>query len=488
MLENVDLEKSVDKKEYRAKISELGPRIGELQRRAKEEKIPIIIVFEGWEASGKGTQINKLLLCLDPRGYNFHLTDKITEDELYRPYMWRFWTKTPEKGRIAIFNRSWYHRVLDERVEKAVPEKIWTSAYDEFNSFEKQLCDDGAVVIKFFLHIAEKEQEKRFKKLEGNPATSWKVTKKDWKQHNRYDKYLDAVEDMLTKTSTPYSPWNIIESHDARFATLKIFTTIKDAIGKRLNSTGASKNLQQIELAPVPNSILDKVDNSLSLDQEEYEEILKKRQKELWECEFRAYGKRLPVIILFEGWDAAGKGGNIKRLVQAMDPRGYDVNPIAAPSDTEKLHHYLWRFWNKVPKAGHIAIFDRTWYGRVMVERVEGFCSENEWKRAYTEINEMEKELVNYGAVIVKFWINIDKDEQLRRFKARQDNPGKTWKITDEDWRNREKWDLYKTAVDEMIFRTGTNYAPWTIVEANCKFYARIKTISTVIKEIRKKL
>ena len=277
MLENVDLDKSVDKKEYKARISELGPRIGELQRRAKEEKIPIIIVFEGWEASGKGTQINKLLLCLDPRGYNFQLTDKTTEDEMYRPYMWRFWTKTPEKGRIAIFNRSWYHRVLDERVEKAVPEKIWTSAYDEFNSFEKQLCDDGAVVIKFFLHIAEKEQDRRFKKLEGNPATSWKVTKEDWKQNRRYDKYLDAVEDMLTKTSTPYSPWNIIESHDARFATLKIFTTIKDAIEKRLNSSGASKNLQQIELAPVPNSILDKVDNSLSLDQEEYEEILKKR-------------------------------------------------------------------------------------------------------------------------------------------------------------------------------------------------------------------
>ena len=488
MLENVDLDKSVDKKEYKTRMSELAGRIGALQREARAHKIPVIIVFEGWEASGKGTLINQLLLRIDPRGYSFHLTGKATEDEEYRPYMWRFWTKTPEKGRIAIFNRSWYQRILDERVEKKIPREIWSSSYEEINAFERQLSDDGTLIIKFFLHISKKEQNKRFKKLEDNPASSWKVTKKDWKQHKRYDKYLDAVEDMFANTSTHSAPWNIIEAHDAKFATLKIFETIRDAIEKKLASNNTSKSTPDIELPALPNSILGKVDNSLSLERDEYEKLLKKYQKEILECEFRAYEKRLPVIILFEGWDAAGKGGNIKRLVQAMDPRGYDVIPVAAPSETEKLHHYLWRFWMKVPKDGHIAIFDRTWYGRVMVERIEGFCSENEWRRAYAEINEMEKELVDHGAVMLKFWINVDKDEQLRRFEARQNSQDKNWKITDEDWRNREKWDAYKIAVDEMIFRTSTNYAPWTIVESNCKLHARIKTLKTVVKEMQKKL
>mgnify|MGYP001627442236 CR=1 FL=1 len=486
MLENIDLKNDVSKEEYKKKISELSPIIGELQRKAREKKIPIIILFEGWEASGKGTQINQLLLCLDSRGYNFHYTDEVTEEEKLRPYMWRFWVRTPEKGRIAIFNRSWYKRVIDDRVENKATEDVWKSAYEEFSAFEKLLIDDGALIIKFFLHISKKEQKKRFNKLEENPATSWKVSKQDWKQQKKYDKYLNAIEDMLSKTSTSYAPWFVIEAESAKFATFKILSTVKSNIEKILENKESKAS--EMNLPPVHNTILDKFINSNPITRDEYENTLKIKQKELWECEFRAYKKRLPVIVLFEGWDAAGKGGNIRRLVQKMDPRGYEVIPVAAPNDTEKAHHYLWRFWNKIPKAGHIAIFDRTWYGRVLVERIEGFCSENEWKRAYNEINEMERSLVNFGAVLVKFWLNIDKDEQLKRFKERQENPSKQWKITDEDWRNREKWDIYKTAIDEMIFRTGTNYAPWTIVEANCKYHARIKTISTLIEEIKKKL
>lgn len=211
-------------------------------------------------------------------------------------------------------------------------------------------------------------------------------------------------------------------------------------------------------------------------------------QNRVRDLEHEIYLRRMPVVIIFEGWDAAGKGGNIKRLTAPLDPRGYEVAPIGAPNDIEKAHHYLWRFWSKIPKGGHICIFDRSWYGRVMVERVEGFCSQEEWKRAYREINEMEEQWIHFGATVIKFWLQIDKEEQMRRFEERQQIAYKQWKITNEDWRNREKWDVYKEAVDEMLFRTSTNHAPWTIVESNCKLYGRIKVLETVIREIENKL
>ena len=220
------------------------------------------------------------------------------------------------------------------------------------------------------------------------------------------------------------------------------------------------------------------------LKNQEYEKL----QKKLELLHGELYQLRIPVILCFEGWDAAGKGGAIRRLTSHLDPRGYQVCPTASPSELEKSHHYLWRFWNHVPKAGHIAVFDRTWYGRVMVERIEGFCTESEWHRAYQEINDMEAHFANWGAVIVKFWIHIDKDEQERRFNDRMTNPEKRWKITDEDWRNREKWDDYVEAVNEMLEKTSTKQAPWVIVEGNSKYYARVKVLETVVDAMEKKI
>jgi len=245
---------------------------------------------------------------------------------------------------------------------------------------------------------------------------------------------------------------------------------------------------------PVPTSnafkttALDHVDLSLSLTAEEYADRLKEAQNRLRELEHQIYRRRIPVVIAYEGWDAAGKGGNIRRLTQNLDPRGYGVIPIAAPNDIEKAHHYLWRFWAQLPKAGHIAIFDRTWYGRVLVERVEGFCTEAQWRRAYREINAMEQQLVHFGTVLLKFWLHIDPDEQLRRFQQRQEDVHKQWKITEEDWRNRSKLDQYRDAVEEMLYRTSTPYAPWTIVESNCKWYSRVKALETVCDAIQKRM
>jgi polyphosphate kinase 2 (PPK2 family) len=233
---------------------------------------------------------------------------------------------------------------------------------------------------------------------------------------------------------------------------------------------------------------LKKTDVSLSLSKSEYLKKLESKQARIQELHHELYRLRIPLVIVYEGWDASGKGGNIRRLTEKMDPRGYEVIPVSAPNDVEKAHHYLWRFWTEFPKAGHVTIFDRSWYGRVLVERVEGFCTQTDWKQAYNEINEMEDNFRHFGSIVLKFWVHIDKDEQLKRFKAREENPHKRWKLHEEDWRNREKWDLYEEAAEEMFLRTHAPKSPWTIIEGNCKRYARIKALNVVIEAIEKKI
>ena len=493
MLEKIDLSKKVDKKTYRRVMDEAEEKLGLLQRECKDAGIPVILVFEGMGAAGKGVQINRLIQALDPRGFDVYACDRPTEDEQMRPFLWRYWTKTPAKGRIAVFDRSWYRSVQVDRFDGLTPEDKLGDAYQDILSFEKQLCDDGTVIMKFFLYIDKDEQKKRFKKLEGSKETSWRVTEEDWNRNKDFDRYLKMNEEMLEKTDTDYAPWVIIEAVDKDYAALKIASTVMDRLEYELeHSRPEEERTAQGQEAKIrerfKNGVLSGIDLSKSLTEEEYKTRLKKLQKRLAELHSELYRLRIPVVIGFEGWDAGGKGGAIKRLTSNLDPRGYRVNPTAAPNDIEKVHHYLWRFWNNVPKAGHIAVFDRTWYGRVMVERIEGFCSEAQWRRAYQEINEMESHMANAGAVVLKFWLHIDKDEQERRFRERQANPAKQWKITDEDWRNREKWDQYEEAVNEMLIRTSTTYAPWIVVEGNDKRYARVKVLQTVVDALEKKI
>ena len=507
MLEKVDLSKKLSKEEYKEKMSHLETRIGQLQRECKALKIPIMIVFEGFGAAGKGLQIGRLIQSMDPRGFHVFPIKNETEEERMHPFLWRFWTKTPEKGRIAIYDGSWYRRALIDRFEKRTKEKELPEAFHSINSFEKQLTDDGTVIIKLFLDISRKEQKKRFEKLQKNKETAWRVTQGDLERNAKYNEYAAMMEDMLFKTDTDYAPWTIIEATDRRFATVKIYTTVIKAMADQIEKQERQKkkvtadqetedhmNVSEVAreaekgLRELQVSILSKADLSLKYSREEYEENLDKLQKKIEKLHGELYRRRIPVVLGFEGWDAGGKGGAIKRLTAKMDARGYAVNPTASPNDIEKAHHYLWRFWRAMPKAGHVAIFDRTWYGRVMVERIEGFCTKEEWQRAYKEINDMEKDLYDAGAVVIKFWMHIDKDEQERRFRERQENPEKQWKITDEDWRNREKWDQYEDAVNEMLLRTSTDYAPWVVVEGNDKYYARVKVLKTVVDAIEERL
>jgi len=494
MLEKIDLKRKVKKADFKEAMEGLEIRMGALQREARKRGIPVMIVFEGWDAAGKGTQINDLILPLDPRGFKVHSTFSPSEEEALRPFLWRFWIRTPARGRIAVFDRSWYWRLLVRRVEQDLPKDELHRLLQDIRSFERQFADDGFVIIKLFLHISRGEQKKRFEKLRKNPATEWRVDKEDLKRHRRYGKYLTAIEDILSRTDSDFAPWTVVEAHNERFATLKIFHTVIAALERRMEtpeplpSISASPQERPELPVEVKTSLLEGVDLSLTLEKDRYEKILDKRQEKLRILQHEIYMRRISVVIVYEGWDAAGKGGNIRRLTRKLDPRGYEVIPIGAPNDTEKDHHYLWRFWNGFPKAGHIAIYDRSWYGRVLVERVEGLCREEEWRRAYREINEMERHMTSFGAILIKFWLHIDGEEQLRRFERRKKIPHKEWKITAEDWRNRRKWDQYREAVDEMLLRTGTPLSPWTIVESNCKRFARVKALDTVIAAIETRL
>lgn len=494
MLDKIDLSKNFTKKESKKLIENLGMELSFLQRECKRLQIPVMIVFEGWGAAGKGTLINRLIQPMDPRGFKVYTIGQASEEEYMRPFLWRFWTKTPAKGRIHIFDRSWYQRVIYDRIDQGLDRDQLRNAYNEIVFFEENLTLDNHLIIKLFLHISKKEQKKRFKKLESSPETKWRVTERDWRHNEQYDDYLHSYEEMIEKTDTEFAPWTIIEAEDREYAEVKILSTVVTAMKNKLAEAEAKKaaadadNEVSIVRSPYKTTVLESVDLGKTLSKEEYKKRIKALQERISKLHSEIYKRRIPVILAFEGWDAAGKGGAIKRLTEKLDPRGYEVIPTASPNDIEKAHHYLWRFWNAVPKAGHIAIFDRTWYGRVMVERIEGFCTQDEWQRAYKEINEMEAQFASFGAVVLKFWLHIDKDEQERRFKERMEIPEKQWKITEEDWRNREKWDQYEEAVDEMIVRTSTSYAPWIIVEGNSKYYARVKVLESVVRALEERL
>ena len=477
------------KEQYKKLMEDLSARAGLLQRQAREAGMPIILLFEGIEASGKGTLINRLILSLDPRGFKVHSIIAPTEEERLHPYLWRFWKRIPPAGGIAVFDRGWYRRVLAERVAGEVRPKVWRRAYDEILSFERQLTDAGYVIIKFWLQISRKEQKRRFKELEDDLSTSWRVTKDDWRWHRRYDELITAAEEMIERTSTPNAPWHIIPAKELRSAVVSVYETFNATVDEMLKLRAAGTTAPQTisPTARIPD-LLARVNLSVRATEEQYDRDLPDLQERLREVEHTLYRARRPLIIVYEGWDAAGKGGNIKRLVRSMDPRGYEVVPVAAPNDLEKRHHYLWRFWISMPKFGHITIFDRSWYGRVLVERVEGFCSAEEYLRAYREINEMEQHLAYEGAILVKFWLHIDKKEQPARFKLRESSEMKRWKITAEDYRNREKWDRYAEAVNEMLYRANTPHAPWVVVESNCKYHARLKTMRTIIDEVERRL
>lgn len=474
--------------ELESRLKKARERLEKQQIIIKQKQLPVLVLLEGWGAAGKGSILGKIIKNIDPRFFKVAVMDAPIDEDKRKPFLYRHFIQIPEAGKFVFMDSGWLTDVTKEKLKNDMSDKEYKKKIDSIKRFERQLTDNGYLVLKFFFHIDEKEQKKRLEKLLSDKNTKWRVSDYDLWQNKHYKKCLDVYEQYLCDTNQPSAPWYIVDAKDRKWVQLQILETLVQGIDTALmNSSLAVPLLQNaFPLKQIPKL------SDISLDKiiadDEYEQLLEHYQSRLNELHNEIYRKKIPVIIAYEGWDAAGKGGNIKRITEALDPRGYEVHPIASPEPHEKARHYLWRFWNRLPKTGHVAIFDRTWYGRVMVERLEGFCSENDWQRAYVEINEFEKELADWGAVIIKFWVQIDKDTQLERFTERENTPEKQWKITDEDWRNREKWDLYEQAVNEMLQKTNTSYAEWHVLESNDKKYARIKALKTVIEEIEKKL
>ena len=490
MLKNWARPEKPEGEELKQRLKAAEEKLSQQQMKLKEKRLPVLVLIEGWGAAGKGSAIGQIINNIDPRFFKvFSMPSTPTEEERRRPFLYRFFEKIPEAGKFTFLDSGWMDQIMKERLDGKLDDKAYAQRVDSVKRFERGLTDNGYLVLKFFFHISKKEQESRIEALLSEKDTAWRVSEGDLWQNRHYDKCLEAFDRYLDDTNTPSAPWYIVDSKSKKFAELQVMETLCMGIETALHNESLAVPLLQnaFPLIKMPK-LRDVPLEGKTLDEEKYKKELKELQQKLGQLHNRLYRKRVPVIIAYEGWDAAGKGGNIKRLTGALDPRGFEVHPIASPEPHEKARHYLWRFWTRLPKDGHIAIFDRTWYGRVMVERLEGFCSENDWQRAYYEMNEFEQELHNWGAVILKFWVQIDKDTQLARFTERQNTPSKQWKITDEDWRNREKWDLYEQAVDEMLQKTSTTYAPWHILESVDKKYARIKALHIVIDALEKAL
>ena len=489
MLKNWVRPEKPEGEEIKQRLKAAEEKLSQQQMKLKEKKLPVLVLIEGWGAAGKGSAIGQIIKNIDPRFFKvFSMPSTPTEEERRRPFLYRFFEKIPEAGKFTFLDSGWMDQIMKERLDGTLDDKAYAQRVDSVKRFERGLTDNGYLVLKFFFHISKKEQKRRIDELLEDKDTAWRVSPGDLHQNRHYEECLDTFDRYLDDTNTPSAPWYIIDPKSKKFAELQVMETLCMGIETALHNESLAVPLLQNAFPLVKMPKLKDVPLDKTMGEEEYKKELKELQAKLGQLHNRLYRKRVPVIIGYEGWDAAGKGGNIKRLTGALDPRGFEVHPIASPEPHEKARHYLWRFWTRLPKDGHIAIFDRTWYGRVMVERLEGFCSENDWQRAYYEMNEFEQELANWGAVILKFWVQIDKDTQLARFTDRQNTPSKQWKITNEDWRNREKWDLYEQAVDEMLQKTSTTYAPWHILESVDKKYARIKALKIVIEALEKAL
>lgn len=492
MLDTLDLTLSLDKETYNTQIEALKRQLRTLQNACWQKQLPVVLVLEGWAAAGKGALVKELVDCMDPRGLTVHPILAPTEEERKYPLMWRFWKHLPPRGKIAVFYHSWYSHVLEDRLFGTVEPDQVLIRMRNINSFERQLSDDGVTLAKFWIHLSKQELKHRLKDYAKDPLDSWRVRPEDWHQQKNYSRYSELAEEMVIQTSTGFAPWTLVEGNCQRWAQVKVFTQVAASLTEALDRlhafTPAPLLPAQTHLEPTEPNYLADVDLSQSLSDDDYKTQLKQEQLALRQLQLKIHKHQIPVLVIFEGWDAAGKGGAIKRLRETLDPRSYFVYPFSAPSDEEKAHHYLWRFWRRLPTEGTIGIFDRSWYGRVLVERVEGFASDAEWRRAYREINEFEAQLVQADYVLVKFWLHISQEEQLQRFTDRENDPFKQYKLTEEDWRNREKWNLYEVAVNQAIHRTNTSLAPWHIIAANDKPFARVKVIQTVTQAIQTKL
>jgi AMP-polyphosphate phosphotransferase len=490
MFETAEIGSRISKRAFERDAPKVRTALLAAQKRLAASPLGVVILIGGVEGAGKAETVNLLLEWMDARGAEVHAMWDTTDEENERPPMWRFWRVLPPQGRIGIFFGSWYTAPIIDRVFRRTDDAKLDQALERIVEFEQMLGAENVLLLKFWLHLSKRAQRKRLKELEADPRQRWRVTKMDWKFFKKYDWFRQVSEHALRRTSVGEAPWTIVEGIDARHRSLTVTQTILRALEERLEQIPSTRRSKHVADRPKPKpiNVLSRLDLSQRLPDERYRHDLVKYMGRINLLSRRLYEQRRSVLLVFEGPDAAGKGGAIRRLLSAVDARNYQVHTVAAPNDEERARPYLWRFWRNLPRLGRITIYDRSWYGRVLVERIEGFCRPQDWKRAYGEINAFEEQLVEFGIIVVKFWLMISPAEQLRRFKNREVTPYKQYKLTEEDWRNRAKWDAYVAAACDMIERTSTEPAPWVLVAADDKNHARIKIMKSVHQALKEAL
>ena len=569
MLETVDFSlEDLPKDAYKRRHDQLTDRLVVLQQEARNKGVGLVVLFEGWNGAGKGSRISDLMYHLDARATSVHVTENLDVEAArsfagtdqgvtgFFPVMQEFWKALGPRGDITFYDRGWYTAAMQQvlynlfgtlslpkglsrdHVLATLGERRLQAAQayvDSIADFERQLSDDGYVVVKFFVHMTKKGQKKRLMRLHDDPATRWRVSEEKLARIGNYEEAYALYDRLLEDSDFEFAPWTLLNGEDKRRTNVAVAETLVQALESALAALPAEDDGVASSVCTAPSTQpsapavacagsdvapaatptassaaasrpaaqaprtsrfpgvsdrprLDEVDHSLALDEQTYRKRLKRLQKRLNALENEMYQKRVPLMVMYEGWDAAGKGGNIKRVAQALDARAYTIFPSPAPTRPELLHPHLWRYWTRLPKAGHVGIYDRSWYGRVLVERVEGFATPEQWARAYDEINEFERDLVEWGAILLKFWVDVSSEEQLRRFQERQNDPAKQWKITEEDWRNRDKYSQYKEAVEDMFRLTSTTFAPWTVLESDDKRHARVKALEIIVEALEARL
>jgi polyphosphate:AMP phosphotransferase len=491
MFESAEIGHRISKSDYREAVPALRSALLEAQVSLFEKcKTPVIVLVSGQDGAGKSETINQLNEWMDPRFISTVAFSSPSDEERERPFMWRYWRALPPKGRIGFFTGSWYSDPIRERIEGDISLKELDARADQINRFEEMLVNEGAFVLKFWIHLTKQGQKQRLKALAADPQTAWRVTPWNWKRLKTYQQLHDVAGHLLRITNTAAAPWVVVDGSDDRYRSLTVGKILLQALQSKLAEIKTSRPV----VAPMvrvdwdQRNVLSALDLNITLPEADYKTQLAHWQGRLSTLVRDPRFKKRSLVVVFEGADAAGKGGAIRRIAAALDARQYQITPVAAPSEEDQRHPYLWRFWRQLPRRSKVAIFDRSWYGRVLVERVEGFCTEADWLRAYSEINDFEHEIMDAGIIVVKFWLQISQDEQLRRFQEREQVAFKRFKITQEDWRNREKWDHYQQAICDMVERTSTGKAPWTLVEANDKNYARVKILRTLCERLERAL
>ncbi len=488
MFEAAELGRKVSKATYNKKDPELRTALLEAQFKLRESPFQVIVIVSGVEGAGKGEVVNALNRWLDSRGMQTHAFWEESDEERERPRFWRFWRRLPPKSTIGVLFGSWYTQPVIDRALGRTTTAEFESEMDRIGEFERLLSNDGALILKFWFHLSKKAQQRRLKQDEKTGRSS-PLLKQFAKQ---YDRLRAASEMAIRATDSGHSPWHVVEAEDRRYRNLAVGETLLQALQRRLARPPAAVPDPRVPadssfIAEIPEAsitVLDQVDLTQKLSRKQYDDRLTAAQHRLHGLAWQAREAKINTVAVFEGWDAAGKGGAIRRVTAAIDARLYRVISVAAPTDEEAAQHYLWRFWRQLPRAGYFTLYDRSWYGRVLVERVENFCTHQEWSRAYQEINHFEQQLAANDTVVIKFWLHISPDEQLARFRHREQTAWKQYKLTEEDWRNRERWDAYKHAVNDMVARTSTTYAPWTLVPGNDKWFARVTVAETFCERL----